>query len=468
MGWKAAIQMVGLVRGNPKPRQKHRANGKAVLCEMGKERISKSDVLDRNRSYMNIYKGVSDSGFDCWRYLKNRANNYKLAGKTKNGKDFEYSLRKDAVIGCALIFNPPEAVCCDWDVETYQKFYSDSWDFLKQEEPRLFRDENIVLDAEHSDEGMNEDGKSKHLHRAIEARDKDGRYCGNLINARLLAIINKKYPAYMREHGWNMDDLDVTNWDRYKTDSEYRAERKQKAKENGLSVNRYCKKMSAREAKKQALERVKFAEDVEALKQQMQDTKSQKESANSRMKLANTIISGLDFERKELEEEKQKFADEKALQDKIVQEKVEHEVERERAKMQSELERERVQMQKELNEQKESLECEREALKQQKEALKQERMQTQQLFSKRVREVNAYKNELRSTMDEVNAFIQQDKADPVGYGLETWCKHLKYQNGTSLYDKYLADKESRQQRAKNTSALVDRVLSNSPDTDYQK
>lgn len=450
MGWKAAIQMVGLVRGNPKPRQKHRANGKAVLCEMGKERISKSDVLDRNRSCMNIYKGVSDSGFECWDYLKGRARNYKLTGKTKNGKDFKYSLRKDAVIGCALIFNPPESVCCDWDAKTYQKFYSDSWDYLKQAEPRLFRDENIVLDAEHSDEGMNEDGKSKHLHRAIEARDEDGRYCGNLINARLLAIINKKYPAYMREHGWNMDDLDVTNWDRYKTDSEYRAERKQKAKENGLSVNRYGKKMSAREAKKQALERVKFVEDVEALKQQMQDVKLQMEVANSKTKLANATIDGLDFEIKELEKEKQKFAEEKALQDKIVQEKVEHEVERERAKMQSELERER------------------ESLKQQKEALKQERMQTQQLFSKRVREVNAYKNELRSAMDEVNAFIQQDKADPVSYGLETWCKHLKYQNGTSLYDKYLADKESRQQRAKDMSALVDRVLSNNIDTDYQK
>ena len=442
MGWKAAIQMIGLVRGNPKPRQKHRANGKAVLCEMGKERISKSDVLDRNRSYMNIYKGVSDSGFDCWRYLKNRANNYKLAGKTKNGKDFEYSLRKDAVIGCALIFNPPEAVCCDWDVETYQKFYSDSWDFLKQEEPRLFRDENIVLDAEHSDEGMNEDGKSKHLHRAIEARDKDGRYCGNLINARLLAIINKKYPAYMREHGWNMDDLDVTNWDRYKTDSEYRAERKQKAKENGLSVNRYGKKMSAREAKKQALERVRFVEDAEAL---------------------NTMKREHDVERSKFNIERLTFHDER----KEMQQKLDEQKETLRQQQET-LEQKRIQMQQELDEQKEALGREREALKQQKEALKQERMQTQQLFSKRVREVNAYKNELRSTMDEVNAFIQHDKADPVSYGLETWCKHLKYQNGTSLYDKYLADKESRQQRAKDTSALVDRVLSNRPDTDYQK
>ena len=170
------------------------------------------------------------------------------------------------------------------------------------------------------------------------------------------------------------------------------------------------------------------------------------------------MYDGLDFERKELEKEKQEFEKEKALQDEKVREKVEHE----RVKMQSELERERVQMQQEFNEQKEALERERESLRQ-------ERMQTQQLFSKRMREVNAYKNELKRTMDEVNAFVKQDRSDAVNYGLETWCKHLKYQNGTSVYDKYLADKESRQQRAKDMSALVNEILSNGyNDTDYQK
>lgn len=462
MGWKAAIQMVGLVRGEPKQGQKHRANGKDILIEMGKERISKSSTLDETRSHLNAYNGISDSGFECWDYLEDRANNYKLTGKTKDGKDFKYSLRKDAVIGCALIFNPPEEICCNWDAKTYQKFYGDSWSFLKQTEPRLFRDENIVLDAEHVDEGLDSDGKSKHLHRAIEARDKNDRYCGNLVDAKLLADINKTYPAYMRSCGWDMDDLDVTDWDRYKTDLEYRTERKQKAKNAGLSVNAYGKKMSAKEAKKQSLERVKFVESVEALKQQM-------ENANSKMKLATAMYDGLDFERKELEKEKQEFEKEKALQDEKVREKVEHEVERERVKMQSELEHERMQMQQEVNEQKEALEREREALKQQKEALKQERMQTQQLFSKRIREVNAYKNELKRTMDEVNAFVQQDRSDAVNYGLETWCKHLKYQNGTSVYDKYLADKESRQQRAKDTSDLVNEILSNGNyDIDYQK
>lgn len=450
MGWKAAIQMVGLVRGEPKSGQKHRANGKDILIEMGKERISKSGTLDRNRSNLNIYKGISDSGFECWDYLEDRANNYKLTGKTKAGKDFKYSLRKDAVIGCALIFNPPEEICCNWDAETYQRFYGDSWTFLKQTEPRLFRDENIVLDAEHSDEGLNEDGDSKHLHRAIEARDKDGRYCGNLVDAKLLADINKTYPAFMREHGWDMDDLDVTDWDRYKTDLEYRTERKQKAKNAGLSVNAYGKKMSAKEAKKQSLERVRFVESVEALKQQM-------EIANSKMKLATAMYDGLDFERKELEKEKQEFEKEKALQDEKVREKVEHE----RVKMQSELERERMQMQQEVNEQKE-------ALKQQKEALKQERMQTQQLFGKRVREVNAYKSELKRIIDEVNAFAENDKLNVTAYGLETWCKAKCFQNG-SIYDWYIADREKRKKSVHEMDDMVNRILSNGNyDTDYQK
>lgn len=442
MGWKAAIQMVGLVRGEPKQGQKHRANGKDILIEMGKERISKSSTLDETRSHLNAYNGISDSGFECWDYLEDRANNYKLTGKTKDGKDFKYSLRKDAVIGCALIFNPPEKICCNWDAKTYQKFYGDSWNFLKQTEPRLFRDENIVLDAEHVDEGLDSDGKSKHLHRAIEARDENDRYCGNLVDAKLLADINKTYPAYMRSCGWDMDDLDVTDWDRYKTDLEYRTERKQKAKNAGLSVNAYGKKMSAKEAKKQALERVRFAEDAEAL---------------------NTMKREHDVERSKFNIERLVFHDER----KEMQQKLDEQKETLRQQQET-LEQKRIQMQQELDEQKEALEREREALKQQKESLKQERMQTQQLFSKRVREVNAYKNELRSTMDEVNAFIQQDKADPVSYGLETWCKHMKYANNVSLYDKYLIDKENRRQRARDTSALIERVLSNSPDTDYQK
>ena len=34
----------------------------------------------------------------------------------------------------------------------------------------------------------------------------------------------------MRERGWDFDDLDITDWDRYKYDSDYRAETKNKGK----------------------------------------------------------------------------------------------------------------------------------------------------------------------------------------------------------------------------------------------
>ncbi|MCD8125035.1 MAG: hypothetical protein LUE23_08380 [Lachnospiraceae bacterium] len=80
----------------------------------------------------------------------------------------------------------------------------------------------------------------EHLHRALDCISLDGRYCGNLIDAKFLSDFNKVYPARMRERGWDMDDLDVTDWERYKTDDEYKAERKAKAKNSGKSVNAHA------------------------------------------------------------------------------------------------------------------------------------------------------------------------------------------------------------------------------------
>lgn len=34
MSFKCAPQIIGLVRGEPKPGQKHRANGRAIVAEM--------------------------------------------------------------------------------------------------------------------------------------------------------------------------------------------------------------------------------------------------------------------------------------------------------------------------------------------------------------------------------------------------------------------------------------------------
>lgn len=285
MSFKCTPQVMGLVRGTPKKGQKHRANGRAFFAEFGSERITQSDTYDKDRSYMNKYdyaEGLSSSGFHCWDYIENDADEYRTHIKTKNGKEFDRKLKGDAVVGYALIFNPPEDECVNWTPADYDKFFEDSWDFMKQLEPRLFRDENLVLQAEHADEGADALGNSKHKHIGGFAKDADGKYCGNLIDAKLFVKINETYPAFMRQRGWDMEDLDTTDWKKYKENSEYRAERKEKRKQNGLSVNKYMSRKSAKEAEQEAYEIADIVDLVESVQQTVKDVEEREEDISMR------------------------------------------------------------------------------------------------------------------------------------------------------------------------------------------
>ena len=467
MGYRVVPQMVKLVKGEGD--EKHRANGGKILREMYQERYGKTVTIDREYSYLNEYVGAT-SGDEMWDKLIDEADNYKIVSIRK-GKEYRRALPEKSTIGMSVIFKLPYEYSAQLSVAENAKFYSDTEDVLAELYPDVFAKKNIRGYTIHRDEGIpNSDIEkgSEHKHQVYVPRDRNDRYCGNLVDVKMFANICKQYPAKMREKGWDFEDLDTTDWDRYKYDTEYKAERDLKRKENGLGVNAYAKKQTAKEVKKQALERVRFVESVEAL---------------------NALKFEHDVERSKFNIERLVFHDErKEIQAKLQseREKLNRERETMQSQLQSQLQREREQMQQEFDERNESLELVREVLRQQqvtleeerneqketleqqRELLRQERIQTQQLFAKRIREVNAYKSELQSAINKVNVFVQQDKADAVNYGLETWCKHMKYANNVSLYDKYLADKESRQQRAKDTSALVDRVLSNSPDTDYQK
>ena len=72
MGWKCAPQVMGLVRGEPKAGQKHRANGRKIAMEAGYERASLSDTLDRTRSNQNEYEGFR-SGKEFWDVMEQEA-----------------------------------------------------------------------------------------------------------------------------------------------------------------------------------------------------------------------------------------------------------------------------------------------------------------------------------------------------------------------------------------------------------
>lgn len=265
MGWKCVPQVIGLVRGEPKEGQKHRANGGRILKEMGDERYSRSDTLDRTRSNQNEYVGFR-SGGACWDALEEEAANYKIKGKTKDGKEYERGLRSDAVIGWAVIYNPPAEMTVGWSRAKYEKFYRDSREVMAAIRPEVFRAENIRMSAVHRDEGMlGVDGQySEHVHDAGVSRDASGKYCGNLIDAKLMVAINKAYPRMMREKGWQLDDLDVTDFERMGKDKdgtyidpEYRASRLSR-KKGGKDVNKYIadKAKEAEQAYTEAMEQV--------------------------------------------------------------------------------------------------------------------------------------------------------------------------------------------------------------------
>lgn len=274
---QCAIQVMGLVRGEPKPGAKHRANGSKICLEAGTERHSRSETLDRSRSHLNDYSGGESSGAAAWAAMQARADAYRITGTFASGKrageQYSRALRADAVVGWSLIINPPAAATAGWTKADYDKFYADSLKVLGKIEPRLFKKPSVRMTAVHHDEGLEDvPGEfSKHKHIIGDAVDEQGRYCGNIIDAALMVRINLEYPKLMRQLGHDVEDVDQTDFHRmgknedgtYR-DPEYRAERlaKAKAKKNGMSVNEYLDYL-AEEGEKLALEHVAKAEEAQ-------------------------------------------------------------------------------------------------------------------------------------------------------------------------------------------------------------
>lgn len=109
-------------------------------------------------------------------------------------------------------------------------------------EPRLFRRESELMSAEHRDE------KGKHVHHAGIAKDGAGHFCGSLIDAKLMTRINDAFPRMMRERGWEVDDMDTTDFERAKVDEAYRAERNAQRRMGRLTVNEYAMHDAQRKA----------------------------------------------------------------------------------------------------------------------------------------------------------------------------------------------------------------------------
>ena len=285
MGWKCVPQVMGLVRGDGmrrdgKGQAKHRANAAAIVHEAFEIadrddghpipiRKSASDTYDRSRTPNNRYTGYQTAD-DVVAAMEEEAAAQTVEVQTKNKETGETVIRKrplrsDAVIGVAVIFKPPCAIARTWSREQYDKFINDSLDVMAtvqcggevdkktgklkrgQEPCHLFRRENIIAGAEHWDEGSLAEGGdvyTGHWHHIYKPEDENGKYRGNLIDPYFLSRLSAVYPRMMRERGWDIEDCDCTDWEKFNDDkgpenAGYRAKRKSKIRQGGKSVNKY-------------------------------------------------------------------------------------------------------------------------------------------------------------------------------------------------------------------------------------
>lgn len=259
-------QSIGLVR-ELKAGQKNRSLGKAICMESGYERASKSTTIDRSRSKDNVYEGYR-SGEELWNAMVADADEYRSEYTTKTGKKCSRRLPRQAVIGVQVIINPPSEIADTWDMDTHFRFQNDSGEVLEEIEPRLFSSRNMMMRAHHFDEGV--PGHATDTHTVYVAKDQDGKYCGSVYDANLRQRMALEFAQKMRERGWDIDDPEITDWDRYEEDEEYRKRIDGKRKRQGKSQPEYDAQVMA-----------DLAEQMQAAADGLQEAVSQREAAEA-------------------------------------------------------------------------------------------------------------------------------------------------------------------------------------------
>ena len=307
--------------GNGK--SKHRANAAAVVNEAFliadpedghpiPYRKSASETYDRTRTALNKYGDIKTAD-GVMQALEEEAAKQKIevqtVDKTTGQPVTRYrGLQSNTPIGIAVIFNPPGEVTRNWTPEQHQKFIDDCEDCLAQipcmkidkkgqikrgkdgkpvEEPRyLFRKENLIAHAEHWDESEPGDPPiySPNWHNIYIPADQYGKYNGSMVDAMFFSVIlNKKFPQLMRERGWDIDETEHTDWDKFAEDKEYRTEAKARIKKGGRSVNRYRADKKLEEAEAHLEEAASVLEQASAI---MEDVSRREQEADEKVRMA--------------------------------------------------------------------------------------------------------------------------------------------------------------------------------------
>lgn len=275
MGFKCVPQATGLTMGDPKPAKKtgrapkHRHNGFGWLMECMEERASKSVTVDRTLTSTNDYHGLPRSARAFWADFEQEiADEHPTIIHRKDGTIQRRAFRKDGVPLVGTVLNPPDEVWAAMDADERKRFVADHLAVMEEFEPRLFSRSHIRVHVTHNDEGGDD-------HIAYDTFDEDGKCWGHLLDAQLLSKLNEYYPAAMRKLGWELEDLDTTDWERAKTDEEYAADRREKRRQGRLNTNAYIRRDNEQAAHDAAEARLVAEEGAaKALERELASTKA--------------------------------------------------------------------------------------------------------------------------------------------------------------------------------------------------
>lgn len=244
MGIRVGLPMLKL--SNSGKQTKRLGDAKKILQEMGCERYSTDDDLDRTRSVNNTYTGYR-KGIDLYNAWMQEADAHRDALGRR--------LKKTAVVGYSAIIKP--------DMESMQGLSED-------EQERFLAVGTKVLTEIMQEHGLTVDMTATHrdeevLHTHIAGHDK-GFQCGKKIGLKLYHALNKTFPERMREYGFDVEDMCVYDAEATKDMTseqleEYKQKhiRKKKEKKTQVESNTYKATKELEKAQLQAEEMLNAA-----------------------------------------------------------------------------------------------------------------------------------------------------------------------------------------------------------------
>ncbi len=279
MGFTMGVATLGLKATAAAAAKNPERNGncRAICCEAGEERYSKTITYDPSRSDLNGHLGKFSSGVDAYEYIREETEKAEAIhrAKSKQGRGF----RKDKSIAYAFIFKPDSKWANAQDKATLDRFFDDA--FAAARELGVF-DENtdVVMRERHYDEA------AAHEHTIVMEKSPDGDLAGpEFLGLPKFDVLNHKLPKKLREMGWDIDELE-RNYDPEEAKdmtpeelAEYKAECiERKRAKHGLSANAYIAKKRAEEARADAEKAIGIAEEATAVADAAEARKSDAEA----------------------------------------------------------------------------------------------------------------------------------------------------------------------------------------------